>query len=57
MSKMAGIWLTSVALLVLVAGLVLGQEFVDVSRRAGVADDGLGKGVAVKAGQFVEFTE
>jgi len=46
MSKKAGIWLTSVALLVLVAGPALGQEFVDVSRQAGVADDGLGKGVA-----------
>ncbi len=46
MSKKAGIWLTSVALLVLTAGPVLGQEFVDVSKQAGVADDGLGKGVA-----------
>ena len=46
MSKKAGIWLTSVALLVLAVGPALGQEFVDVSRQAGVADDGLGKGVA-----------
>jgi len=46
MSKKAGIWLTSVALLVLAAGPALGQEFVDVSKQAGVADDGLGKGVA-----------
>ena len=46
MSRKAGIWLTSVALLVLAAGPALGQEFVDVSKQAGVADDGLGKGVA-----------
>jgi hypothetical protein len=46
MSKKAGIWLTSVALLVLAAGPAIGQEFVDVSKQAGVADDGLGKGVA-----------
>jgi hypothetical protein len=46
MSKKAGIWLISVALLALAAGPAIGQEFVDVSKRAGVADDGLGKGVA-----------
>ncbi len=46
MSKKAGIWLISVALLVLAVGPALGQEFVDVSKQAGVADDGLGKGVA-----------
>lgn len=46
MSKKAGIWLTSVALLALAAGPALSQEFVDVSKQAGVADDGLGKGVA-----------
>jgi hypothetical protein len=46
MSKKTGIWLASVALLILAAGPTLGQEFVDVSRQAGVADDGLGKGVA-----------
>ena len=46
MSKKAGIWLTSVALLALTAGPALSQEFVDVSKQAGVADDGLGKGVA-----------
>ncbi len=46
MGKKAGIWLTSVALLVLAAGPALSQGFVDVSKQAGVADDGLGKGVA-----------
>ena len=46
MSKKAGIWLISVALLALAAGPAIGQEFVDVSKQAGVADDGLGKGVA-----------
>jgi len=46
MIKKAGIWLTSVALLVLVAGSAFAQEFTDVSKQAGVADDGLGKGVA-----------
>ncbi len=46
MSKKAGNWLTCALMFVLVAGPVLGQEFRDVSRQAGVADDGLGKGVA-----------
>jgi hypothetical protein len=46
MSKKTGFWLMSVAALVLAAGPALGQEFVDVSKSAGVADDGLGKGVA-----------
>ena len=48
MSKKAGIWLMGTAMLILAAGPVLGQEFVDVSKQAGVADDGLGKGVAAQ---------
>ncbi len=46
MRNLAGIWLLLVAIPVLVATPVMAQEFVDVSEAAGVADDGLGKGVA-----------
>ncbi len=46
MSKKAGIWLVGLAAMVLAAGPAVGLEFVDVSKQAGVADDGLGKGVA-----------
>jgi hypothetical protein len=46
MFKKAGFWLIGVFVFVLLAGPASGQEFVDVSASAGVADDGLGKGVA-----------
>ena len=46
MRNLAGLWLVSMAALLLLAVPAVAQEFVDVSEAAGVADDGLGKGVA-----------
>ncbi|MDT8442096.1 MAG: CRTAC1 family protein [Desulfuromonadales bacterium] len=46
MGKMTGICLIGCTVAALVAAPALAREFVDVSRAAGVADDGLGKGVA-----------
>jgi hypothetical protein len=46
MGKKAGQILVGVFALTLLAGSALAQEFVDVSVKAGVADDGLGKGAA-----------
>jgi hypothetical protein len=46
MSKKAGQIFVAVCALALLAAPVLAQEFVDVSVKAGVADDGLGKGAA-----------
>src|SRR5512139_2063073 len=46
MSKKAGQILVGVCALALLAAPALAQEFVDVSVKAGVADDGLGKGAA-----------
>ena len=46
MSKKAGQILVGVFALALLASPALAQEFVDVSVKAGVADDGLGKGAA-----------
>lgn len=46
MGKKALYLLLTVALSAVGAGTAIGQEFVDVSVKAGVADDGLGKGAA-----------